>query len=408
MVYGSASLRSALDTGGGMGRVGGMSERRKPEWAEEDGGDGFAGAVVRGVEGGHDGMPGMVTRRGTARVRVAIPGPDELLAGLAAHDRVLLARAITLVESRRADHRTVARQVVRAALAMDSGRSVRIGITGVPGAGKSTFIETFGLRLCERGHRVAVLAVDPTSGRSGGSILGDKTRMEDLARHPAAFIRPSPSGGELGGVAARTRESVILCEAAGFDVILVETVGVGQSEVTVRGMVDFFLLLQIAGAGDDLQGIKKGIIEMADAIVVNKADGDNKTRALRARVEYERVLHYLQPFTEGWQPPALSCSALEGDGVDEVWECIHRFRAARQEGGRWIQRRREQERDWFLRLVREAALARFFDNGQTRERLQTLEARVAAGQLPALEAAEILFPEHNSPGTMDEIELPGG
>lgn len=302
----------------------------------------------------------------------------------------MLARAITLVESRRREHRKSARFLVRESLGR-CGETLRIGITGVPGAGKSTFIESFGLMLCEAGHRVAVLAVDPTSGRSGGSILGDKTRMEELARHPSAFIRPSPSGGALGGVAARTRESVTLCEAAGFDVVIVETVGVGQSEIAVRGMVDFFLLLQIAGAGDELQGIKKGIIEMADAIVVNKADGSNLAAAQRARVEYARVLHYLQPFTKGWSPPALACSSLEGAGLEEIRAMIMRFREELVREGEWEARRRRQELDWFSSLAREAVLSRFFDDPDRRAQLRELESEVESGRLPAMEAVEQLL-----------------
>ena len=243
---------------------------------------------------------------------------DSLVEGVLAGTRSALAMAITLVESRAAKHRAPAQQLMKRILP-HAGGAMRVGLTGTPGAGKSTFIESLGMSLCDQGKKVAVLAVDPSSSINGGSILGDKTRMEDLCRHENSFIRPSPAGKSLGGVATRTREALLLCEAAGYDVILVETVGVGQSETAVRTMTDFFLLLQIAGGGDELQGIKKGVIELADAIVVNKADGDNKLKADMARVEYSRVMHFLHPFTPGWKPKALTCSALEGSGVDKVW-----------------------------------------------------------------------------------------
>ena len=361
----------------------------KPEWTPPDADPAvFAGMVLAGVEGGHDGMPGQRTRAATRPRRRPARKPldaEEAVAGIAAGDRTLLARAITLVESRAREHRPVAAEILRRCLP-DSGKSVRIGITGVPGAGKSTFIESFCLMLCGQGHKVAVLAVDPSSSVSGGSVLGDKTRMEELCREPRAFIRPSPSGGTLGGVAARTREAMLLCEAAGFDVVLVETVGVGQSETAVRGMVDFFLLLQIAGAGDELQGIKKGVIEMADAIVVNKADGENRLRAQGAKVEYSRVLHYLHPYTPGWTPRALACSALTGEGVPEVWKLIDGFRAKMEESGVLAKRRREQNVHWFQSLTKETVLARFFDQPHVRDLLPGLEKQVGEGDIPVVEA----------------------
>lgn len=368
----------------------------KPEWIPEnpEGGT-YASEVKPGVEGGHDGLPGMVLRKSTPVRRKPVLQPDEAVAGILAGDRTILARAITLIESRAAAHQESARAILRACLPR-SGQSIRIGITGVPGAGKSTFIEAFGFMLCERGQKVAVLAVDPSSSVHGGSVLGDKTRMEDLSRHPNAFIRPSPSGGTLGGVAAKTRESLLLCEAAGFDVVLVETVGVGQSEVSVRSMVDFFLLLQIAGAGDELQGIKKGVIEMADAIVVNKADGENVPRANLARVEYSRVLHFLQPFTPGWTPRALTCSAIQGDGILEVWDEIERFRHHLEEKGIFAARRREQNLQWFHTLLREAVLGQFHTRPDVVARLPALESRVAAGQCPVIEAVEELLRESAS------------
>jgi LAO/AO transport system kinase len=316
------------------------------------------------------------------------PDVAALVRGLRAGDRAQLAQAITLVESRAAKHRASARELMQAILP-HTGGALRVGLTGVPGAGKSTFIEALGLRLCAQGRRVAVLAVDPSSSRSGGSILGDKTRMEDLSREPRAFIRPSPSGDSLGGVAARTREALLLCEAAGYDVILVETVGVGQSETAVRTMTDFFLLLQIAGAGDELQGIKKGVIELADAIVVNKADGDNALRARQAKAEYAKVLHFLQPFTPGWTPVALTCSALEAEGIDAVWEVIERFRSELDASGVFAARRAEQNVDWFRSLLKSAVMERFTaDRGG---RIAVMERAVAAGELPVSVALEQLL-----------------
>ena len=307
------------------------------------------------------------------------PDIDFLVTGVLAGDRARLARAITLVESRSPKHAPYAQELMTRILP-ETGGSMRIGMTGVPGAGKSTTIEALGMLLCRRGKKVAVLAVDPSSSIHGGSILGDKTRMEALCREDNAFIRPSPSGRSLGGVAARTREALLLCEAAGYDVIIVETVGVGQSETEVRTMTDFFLLLQIAGAGDELQGIKKGVIELADAIVVNKADGDNRLRAEQAKVEYARVLHFLHPFTPGWRPQALACSAREGDGIERVWELICEFREQLTASGVFEQRRREQNVDWFHSLMQQAVMQRF--TSENKERIRQMETAVGLGELP--------------------------
>jgi len=293
----------------------------RPEWVPEQAGEseGFTTNVMSGIKSKHDGMPGghsaSVLHQPTVRRREL--SIDEYVDGVLSGDRAVLARAITLVESNADRHQDLAQEMLTRLLPY-SGSAIRVGITGVPGAGKSSIIETLGLKLCDMGHRLAVLAVDPSSSVTGGSILGDKTRMEMLSRNKKAFIRPSPSGGVLGGVARKSRETMIVCEAAGFDVIIVETVGVGQSEITVRSMVDMFLLLQIAGAGDELQGIKKGVMERCDLIVVNKADGDNLLRANAARADYERILHYLQPSTEGWITKALACSAYTGDGLDQL------------------------------------------------------------------------------------------
>jgi LAO/AO transport system kinase len=304
----------------------------------------------------------------------------------------MLARAITLVESNSPAHQAQAQQLLES-LMDETGRSLRIGITGVPGAGKSTLIDTFGDRLCKAGHKVAVLAVDPSSSVTKGRILGDKTRMEKLLQNRTAFVRPSPTGGCLGGVARKTRETLLLCEAFGFDVILLETVGVGQSEVTVRSMVDFFLLVMIAGAGDELQGIKKGVIELADAIVVNKADGDNVRNARMAKAEYNRVLSFLHPFTPGWQTKAKMVSARTGDGIAEMWETISRFREVVTESGVFEKRRQEQNLDWLHELLNEALRQRFLANTVMRGRLNDLSGAVARGELPPVKAVETLINE---------------
>ncbi|MGZ0655370.1 methylmalonyl Co-A mutase-associated GTPase MeaB [Coraliomargarita sp. W4R53] len=319
-----------------------------------------------------------------------LPDIPKLIAGIRTGDRASLAQAITLVESRAAKHRAPARELMQAILPQTGG-ALRVGMTGTPGAGKSTFIEALGVMLCERGKKVAVLAVDPSSSRTGGSILGDKTRMEDLSRHDNAFIRPSPSGASLGGVAARTREALLLCEAAGYDVILVETVGVGQSETAVRTMTDFFLLLQIAGAGDELQGIKKGVIELADAIVVNKADGDNQLRAKLAKVEYTKVLHFLHPFTPGWKPKALTCSALNSEGIEKIWELIESFRDQLTESGVFNARRSEQNVDWFDSLLQSIVMERF--RAEHCEQIQQMSTAVRDGAMPVSVALEKLLGE---------------
>ena len=313
---------------------------------------------------------------------------DSLVKGVLAGDRVQLARAITLVESRARKHLSSARTVIQRILP-HSGGSIRIGLTGVPGSGKSTFIEAFGKLLCQQGKKVAVLAIDPSSSVGGGSILGDKTRMESLCREENAFIRPSPSGDTLGGVAMSTRESLLICEAAGYDVVIVETVGVGQNEVTVRTMTDFFLLLQITGSGDDLQRIKKGVIELADAIAVNKADGNNKTLAKQAAIAYARMLEIVQPFTPDWKPQAMTCSALENEGIDPIWKVICAFREQMTANGVLQQRRREQNIDWFRSLVRNAVMQRF--NSENLESLRQLEKAVGQSELSVLEALNRLL-----------------
>ena len=268
---------------------------------------------------------------------------------------------------------------------------MRIGITGVPGAGKSTFIEAIGNMVTSLGHRLAVLAIDPSSERSGGSILGDKTRMESISSNPDVFIRPSPSAGSLGGVARKTRETVILCEAAGFDTIFIETVGVGQSETAVHSMVDLFMLLQISGAGDELQGIKKGVIELADAILVNKADGDNIQRALNVRAEYNQVLHYLRPATEGWQPQAYSCSSLTGQGIDDFWAVVTSFMEKMTETGQLPKRRREQEWEWVQELVWQHLQDMMRSNPRIDACLKDTRVKVDANEISPAAAARTLI-----------------
>ncbi|MEE4272035.1 MAG: methylmalonyl Co-A mutase-associated GTPase MeaB [Thermoanaerobaculales bacterium] len=312
----------------------------------------------------------------------------ELVAGVQNGDRAQLGRALTLVESNRAEHRERAQQLLAAILPFTGGAH-RVGITGVPGVGKSTFIETFGLRLIERGHRVAVLAVDPSSSVSRGSILGDKTRMEELSRSDDAFIRPSPSGGSLGGVASKTRETMLVCEAAGYDMVLVETVGVGQSETAVAEMVDFFLLLSLAGAGDELQGIKRGILELADMVAVNKADGDNLTGARRARAELENAFHILRPAADRqWSPRVVTTSALTGDGLDDVHDAIVEHRRLLESDGAFEARRREQQLQWMWSLVDEGLRTSVREHPDVVKLIEGLERDVIEGRATATAAAE--------------------
>jgi LAO/AO transport system kinase len=305
-------------------------------------------------------------------------------------DRAAIPRAITLLESTRADHREQAQQLLLELLP-DSGNAHRVGITGVPGVGKSTTIEALGMHLIERGHRVAVLAVDPSSTRTGGSILGDKTRMARLAVHADAYVRPSPTSGTLGGVAKATRETVVLLEAAGFDVILIETVGVGQSEVAVANMVDTFLLLTLARAGDQLQGIKKGVLELADIVVVNKADGKHLSDARSAARELSSAIRLIYPRETLWRPPVLTMSATEGTGLTEMWETVERHQKVLTEAGEFDARRRAQQVDWTWQMVRDTVLDRVLSNPAVRKIRAEVESQVKAGELtPALAAQQIL------------------
>ncbi|HNX05162.1 MAG TPA: methylmalonyl Co-A mutase-associated GTPase MeaB [Opitutales bacterium] len=358
-----------------------------PEWAPEGGGEGFYSEVRPGTEA--DSAPHRPRKR---RTELSM---DDYEKGVLSGDRTILARAITLVESNLAVHQEKAAELLRR-VQPKSGNCIRVGITGVPGAGKSTLIEAIGTKLCREGHKVAVMAIDPSSTRSGGSVLGDKTRMEELSREPNAFIRPSPSGGALGGVARKSRETLVLCEAAGFDVALIETVGVGQSEVTVRSMVDFFLLVLISGAGDELQGIKKGVIELADLIAINKADGDNVLRARAAMTDMNQVLHYLQPATEGWASRAVTVSAETRDGLDELWKTILEYEKNTRKSGVWDNRRRNQDVEWMHSMINEALRNLFYRDPVIQTLLTRLEGEVAAGRLPPAAATLELLSQFTS------------
>ncbi len=313
---------------------------------------------------------------------------SELLQG----KRKALARAITLIESKKRSHRKLAKELLERILPY-TGNSIRIGISGVPGVGKSTFIEVFGLYLVERGHRVAVLAIDPTSQLSGGSVLGDKTRMERLSRLDEAFIRPSPSGYSIGGVANRTRESIFLCEANGYDIVIVETVGVGQSEIKVASMVDFFLLMQLPNAGDELQGIKRGVMEVADAIVINKADSDNIKMAELTKKQLENALSFFMRLDDEWKVPILLVSALERRGIDKVWETIENFVKIKKRSGKFYEKRKKQSVDWMWSTVMDGLKELFQSNGRVVELSKEMERAVIEMKITPSIAAELLLDE---------------
>jgi LAO/AO transport system kinase len=315
--------------------------------------------------------------------------PAELIRSVRSGDRAMLARAITMIESKRADHRKTAHRLVQELLPL-TGKGVRLGITGAPGVGKSTTIDALGTYLTGDGHKVAVLAVDPSSTRTGGSILGDKTRMARLAGDPNAFVRPSPSSGTLGGVAAKTRETMLVCEAAGYDVVMVETVGIGQSETAVADMTDFFLVLMLPGAGDELQGLKKGIVELADMVAVNKADGDNLQRAKLAAADYRAALNILAPQSANWSPPVVTYSALTGKGVTELWTQVLAHRDKMTASGELAARRRNQQVKWMWTMLEERLTARLRSDGTVRAKLRQMENQVAAGKLAPTLAVEEL------------------
>ncbi|RTZ05561.1 methylmalonyl Co-A mutase-associated GTPase MeaB [Flavobacterium bomense] len=318
------------------------------------------------------------------------PSSNELFSGILAGNITALSRAITLVESTNTNHLAKANEVINACLP-HANKSVRIGITGVPGVGKSTFIEAFGLHLTSLGKKVAVLAVDPSSTISHGSILGDKTRMEELVKDKNAYIRPSASGETLGGVARKTRETITLCEACGFDTILIETVGVGQSETAVHSMVDFFLLLKITGAGDDLQGIKRGIMEMADAIVINKADGDNIRKAQLAKLEFKRALHLFPAKKSGWIPTTSTCSSISHEGIAEVWETIHKFLELTKVNNYFFEKRKEQNQYWMLETINEQLKTNFYNNPEIQVSMNATKKAVQNDEISPFAAAQKLL-----------------
>ena len=318
---------------------------------------------------------------------------DDYVEGIRGGDRVILSRAITLIESLNPDHQRMAQQVIEHCLPF-AGNSLRIGITGVPGVGKSTFIESFGTMLTSCGKKIAVLAIDPSSERSKGSILGDKTRMERLSVDPNAFVRPSPSGSTLGGVARKTRESIVLCEAAGFDVIIVETVGVGQSETVVKSMVDFFLLLMLAGAGDELQGIKRGIMEMADALVINKADGDNVIPANLAKTRYQNALHLFPANENGWVVPVATCSAIEHTDIETIWQMILQYEAFTKANGYFMKNRNDQNIKIFYDWITFTLQNDFFNDDKVREKIESLLPKVQQGEITPYKAATDVVEQH--------------
>lgn len=315
---------------------------------------------------------------------------QEYIDGILRGDRVILSRAITIVESNLDSDKILAKEIVQEVLP-SSGNSIRIGVTGVPGVGKSTFIEAFGKYLISQGHKVAILSIDPSSQRSKGSILGDKTRMEELANMDEAYIRPSASGETLGGVANKTGEAMLLCEAAGYDVILIETVGVGQSETAVHGMTDFFLLLMLAGAGDELQGIKKGIMEMADMLVIHKADGDNVKQSELAKRQYANALHLFPISESGWSPVVSTASSYENRGIEEVWATINKFKAQVEENGYFVENRKNQQIQWMYNNIHEELKRLFYANPAVQSQLETLEKEIVNSVISPVKAAEIIL-----------------
>ena len=319
-----------------------------------------------------------------------MPSVDAFFEGIRRGDVTLLSQAVTLVESALPEHKLIAQQIIERCLPY-TGKSIRLGITGVPGAGKSTVIETLGMHVIRQGGKLAVLAIDPSSERSKGSILGDKTRMEELSGQKNAYIRPSPSAGSLGGVARKTRETIILCEAAGFDTIFIETVGVGQSEIAVHSMVDFFLLIMLAGAGDELQGIKRGIMEMADAIAINKADGDNVRRAELAKREYANALHLFPPAQSGWIPKVTTCSAIEKTGIPEIWEMVNEYVDKTKTSGYFGYRRNEQSQYWMFETINESLKSNFYNNPELAQLTQTYKEKVLNEELSSFTAAQELL-----------------
>ena len=321
---------------------------------------------------------------------------EQYIEGIRDGNRSILSRAITLIESSLPKHQELAQKIIEKCLPY-SGNSLRVGITGVPGVGKSTFIETLGLHVISQGHKLAVLAIDPSSELTQGSILGDKTRMEDLSKEESAYIRPSPSSGSLGGVARKTRETIILCEAAGFDTIFIETVGVGQSETAVHSMVDFFLLLMLAGAGDELQGIKRGIIEMADTIAINKSDGDNIKKAELAKQQYKNALHLFPLADSGWSPEVITCSAVKNTGIREMWNTVNSYIKFTKENGYFNKRRNEQSKYWMYESINETLRNNFYNNELMKDKIKLFEQQVLDNKISSFVAARLLLDEYYSP-----------
>ncbi|MEH6747315.1 MAG: methylmalonyl Co-A mutase-associated GTPase MeaB [Maribacter arcticus] len=323
-------------------------------------------------------------------MNIANLSTTEIIEGIFSNNIAIVSKAITIIESTKPEHRINANKIIEGCISKRND-TIRIGITGVPGAGKSTFIEQFGLMLTGLGKKVAVLTVDPSSSRTKGSILGDKTRMQELVKDPNAYIRPSASGSSLGGVTRKTRESIVILEAAGFDIILIETIGVGQSETAVHDMVDFFLLLKLAGAGDELQGIKRGIIEMADSIVINKSDGNNVQNAAQAKMEFARALHMFPPKENGWSPEVLTCSALENRGLEEIWKLIFNYCQTMKETGYFNKNRQQQNENWLIQYLEQELLAKFYQNPKTKKLLPLLKEEVINGNTSPFSAAEKLL-----------------
>lgn len=323
-------------------------------------------------------------------MNIANLSTTEIIEGIFSNNIAIVSKAITIIESTRPEHRIIANKIIEGCISKKHD-TIRIGITGVPGAGKSTFIEQFGRMLTGLGKKVAVLTVDPSSSRTKGSILGDKTRMQELVKDPNAYIRPSASGTSLGGVTRKTRESIAILEAAGFDIILIETIGVGQSETAVHDMVDFFLLLKLAGAGDELQGIKRGIIEMADSIVINKSDGNNVQNAAQAKMEFTRALHMFPPKENGWSPKVLTCSALENKGLGEIWTLIDNYCHTMKENGYFNKNRQQQNENWLIQYLEQELLSKFYQNPKTKKLLPILKKEVINGKTSPFLAAEKLL-----------------
>ncbi|MEO8233728.1 MAG: methylmalonyl Co-A mutase-associated GTPase MeaB [Ignavibacteriota bacterium] len=371
-----------------------QNDSYKPDWTPANAGDEFAVRVVKGIQSSRSSSGSSLKARSGNKKTIDLKrknlSVEDYINGVLSFDRNILARTITLIESNNPAHHDTAQEVLTKLLP-HSGKSLRIGITGVPGAGKSTLIEALGMYLIKQDYKVAVLTVDPSSTVTKGSILGDKTRMENLSKEKKCFIRPSPSGGNLGGVTRKSRETITACEAAGYNIILIETVGVGQSEVTVRSMVDFFLLVLIAGAGDELQGIKRGIIELTDAILVNKADGDNERRANIAKADYSNALHYLQPATKGWTSQAFTGSALTGKGIPELWDVIKKFETTIKQSSMFEQRRKDQSIEWVFRMVEDALRDEFYNNEKVQKAIATIKQEITKDKTTPTLAAEKLL-----------------